>query len=377
MSTTALVCKTKPTYTPEFRALDQRLRGYAKHRAALEAAEAFDLVRAEQLKLHIYYGCATFWEYLERALGYRPHAARERMRVARALVELPATSARLARGEVTYSAVRELTRVATANTEDEWLAKTAEMTTHEIEREVAGHVRGDLPGDPKHADLRRRKVRLEMTTEVYALWRQTRVALERELGHELGELELVEIMCRRVLDPGSGAAGPAHQIAYKQCNDCKRATQNGGGLELDIEDCVIERAHCDARLIGSVDAPAPERATTTVTPRIREQVFVRASFCCQVPGCRSRRNLEIHHIHAQAHGGGHELSNLVVLCGGHHAALHTGLIEISGESPFPKVRWTYFTPLPVADEAARARVVAERDRAEAWAVPKRKRRNPE
>src|SRR5678816_3647222 len=88
--------------------IDRRLREYARHRASLDAAEAFDLLRAEQLKLHFLHGFATMYEYLERVLGYGPHAARERMRVARGLVKLPQTTAALARGELTYSAVREL-----------------------------------------------------------------------------------------------------------------------------------------------------------------------------------------------------------------------------------------------------------------------------
>src|SRR5882672_6601250 len=98
----------------EGREVDRRLREYARHRASLDAAEAFDLLRAEQIKLHFLHGFATMYEYLERVLGYGPHAARERMRVARTLARLPQTTAALARGALTYSAVRELTRVATA-----------------------------------------------------------------------------------------------------------------------------------------------------------------------------------------------------------------------------------------------------------------------
>ena len=87
-------------WDPEWRALHRRLCAYAKHRRALDAAEAFDPVRAEQLKLYAFHACATHDEYMERILGYGPHAVRERMRVARALVGLPETTAALARGEL-------------------------------------------------------------------------------------------------------------------------------------------------------------------------------------------------------------------------------------------------------------------------------------
>ena len=73
----------------EWQEVDRRLREYARHRSALDAAEAFDLVRAEQLKIYVSFGFVSLYEYMERVLGYKPHTARERMRVARALAALP------------------------------------------------------------------------------------------------------------------------------------------------------------------------------------------------------------------------------------------------------------------------------------------------
>jgi hypothetical protein len=52
-------------------------------------------------------------EYLERELGYSPQVGIERMRVAHALAELPQIEACLGAGQLAFSAVRELTRVAT------------------------------------------------------------------------------------------------------------------------------------------------------------------------------------------------------------------------------------------------------------------------
>jgi len=150
------------------------------------------------------------------------------------------------------------------------------------------HQPGDRPDDPTVPDLRPRTVRVEMTPEAYALWRQARSVVAAECGSELDDGEFVEALCRAVIAPGTGAAGPAHQIAYKQCPDCRRATQNGAGREIDVAPEVIERAECDARIIGSLDAPTPERATTTVTPRMREQVFARDQHRCTVPGCARR-----------------------------------------------------------------------------------------
>jgi hypothetical protein len=342
--------------------VDRRLREYARHRASLDAAEAFDLLRAEQLKLHFLKGFATMYEYLERVLGYGPHAARERMRVARGLVKLPQTTAALARGALTYSAVRELTRVATGETEASWLAAAEGKAVNQIERLVAGHQPGDQPDDPTHPDLRLRVVRIELPPEVYALWRQARSVITAERGAEITDADFVDSLCRGVIAPGTGAAGPSHQIAYQQCPDCRRATQNGAGREIEIAPEVFERASCDAKDLGSLDATAPERATATVTPRLREQVFARDHHRCTVPGCRSARNLDIHHIVPRAQGGTHHLWNMTLLCSGHHAALHDGLLVMQGQAPYGiQVHWVYGTPLPLGlDPETRQVLLRER-----------------
>jgi hypothetical protein len=50
-------------------------------------------------------------------LGYAPRTAQQRMQVARALETLPVLTDALATGALSYSAVRELVRVATPGTE--------------------------------------------------------------------------------------------------------------------------------------------------------------------------------------------------------------------------------------------------------------------
>ncbi|HEY0483144.1 MAG TPA: HNH endonuclease signature motif containing protein [Kofleriaceae bacterium] len=350
---------TAGEWVAEWQEIDRRLREYARHRAALDAAEAFDLLRAEQLKVHLSYGFATLYEYMERVLGYMPHAARERMRVARSLGALPATTAALARGELTFSAVRELTRVATAETEAEWLTATQGKVANQIERMVAHHRTGDRPDDPVVPDVRPRVVRIELSPEVYALWRQARSVVADERGSEISDADFVETLCRGAIAPGTGEGGPAHQIAYQQCPDCRRTTQNGAGREIDVAPEVFERASCDAKRLGSLDAAVPERATTTVTPRLREQAFARDHHRCTVPGCRSARNLDIHHVIEQCRGGTHDLWNLTLLCSGHHAALHAGLLTLHGQAPYELAfRWVYRSPIPagLAPEARRAMI---------------------
>lgn len=326
--------------------LDRRLRAYAKERSRLDAAEAFDLARAHEMGIHRTRGCATFFEYMERVLGYGPHAARERLRVARALRSLPAITLAMSGGGLAYSHVRELTRIATSRTEQAWLAAIQDRNASEVQMMVAGHVYGDLPDDPTVPDLRPRKVALELTPEVIALWREARAALADERGiGEIADADLLETLCRRFLNPGTGAEGPGVNVGYKQCPDCKRGTVNGAGRELDVSPQMMERVACDARVLGDLDAPHPERVTSTVTPRMREQVFARDGNRCRVPGCRSTAHLEVHHIIEQSRGGPNALWNLTLLCDGHHRALHDGMISVTGRAPYElEFRWT-FRPL--------------------------------
>jgi hypothetical protein len=149
-------------------------------------------VRAEQLKIYVCFGCVSLYEYMERVLGYGPHTARERMRVARALTTRPETTAALARGAPTYSAVRELTRVATAETEAAWLAEAEGLVANEIDRLAANHRPRDRPCDPIDPDLRPRVVRLELPPEAYALWRQARMVVADERGTEISDADFVE-----------------------------------------------------------------------------------------------------------------------------------------------------------------------------------------
>jgi len=66
---------------------------------------------------------------------------------------------------------------------------------------------------------------------------------------------------------------------------------------------------------------------------VRRQVERRDHGRCAVPGCRSSRFVELHHVTPRAHGGGHDAANLVVLCTAHHVAYHDARLTISGRAP--------------------------------------------
>lgn len=69
--------------------------------------------------------------------------------MAEALEQLPEATLALKNGEACWSALREVTRVATASTEREWLEAARGRTVREVERLVSGHTRGSHPSDPR------------------------------------------------------------------------------------------------------------------------------------------------------------------------------------------------------------------------------------
>jgi hypothetical protein len=81
-------------------------------------------------------------------------AAREHVRVARALGALPGLARALARGELSYSKVRALTRVATPETEDRLLAFGRAGTAEHVERLVRGWRQMDLKAEAREAARR-------------------------------------------------------------------------------------------------------------------------------------------------------------------------------------------------------------------------------
>jgi hypothetical protein len=68
-------------------------------------------------------------------------AAREKVRVAHALGGLPRIAASMARGELSYSKVRALTRVACPATEEALLMIALHGTAYHVERLVQGYRR--------------------------------------------------------------------------------------------------------------------------------------------------------------------------------------------------------------------------------------------
>src|SRR5215212_5778097 len=81
-------------------------------------------------------GIVSCAHWLAWQCGMSPGAAREHVRVARALTELPLIAAAFAEGRLSYSKVRALTRIAEPDTEPALLEVAIELTASQTERLV-------------------------------------------------------------------------------------------------------------------------------------------------------------------------------------------------------------------------------------------------
>ena len=309
-------------------ALHQQLLSIAKRRAALDSDELCAIREATRVQLWRRFGMTSLREYLEHFMGHGPQVAAERIRVTEALERLPAIEDALATGALSYSAVRELTRIATPKTEQAWLEACEGKNLRQIEDLVAEREHGDAPTDDPKPDVRPQRVSMTLRPAARAALRSARQAIEAARGERIDDSELIEELCR-----GYGVAGdeaPRAQVAITKCETCSQAWQHAGGRKVAISEAEYETAACDARFIGSLDAPG--RAKSAVPPATKRAVKQRDGYRCTVPGCRSSQFLDVHHIVWQSRGGGHEMENLTTVCGGHHGAVHRSEIVITGKA---------------------------------------------
>ena len=97
-------------------------------------------------------GALSCAHWLSWACGIDTHTAREKVRVARALGELPLLSEALAKGELGYSKVRALTRIATSENEADLLNIGLHGTAQHVEKFVRLYRRAKRAEETEQAD---------------------------------------------------------------------------------------------------------------------------------------------------------------------------------------------------------------------------------
>ncbi|MBZ0119759.1 MAG: hypothetical protein K8H88_22410 [Sandaracinaceae bacterium] len=282
------------------------------------------LLAVYRLSAHRVLGYGSFREYAERILGWTGRQTEERLRVALALEDLPALREALSTGVLSFSAVRELTRVATHESEHEWMAAAEHRSVREIERLVSGRSAGDRPSDPPEPSAERKRIALNVSAQAFAVWEEARERLTRERGGRVDDDALVMELAMRALGGGRDAGKSAYQIAITSCEHCGRAEQRAGAESVVVEPVVLEAARCDAQVV------ADGRATQTIPPRVRRAVVLRHRRRCGVPGCSHAAFVDLHHVKPRSEGGTHDPDLLIPLCTAHHTHVHEGQLVIRG-----------------------------------------------
>jgi hypothetical protein len=308
--------------------------------------------------------------WLNFKVGLNLGAAREKVRVAHALAGVPKIAAAMARGHLSYSKVRALTRVASAATEETLLMIALYGTAHHVEtvvryfrqvEETAALSREAQQQATRAVDywydadgslvLKARLPALAGAVLVQALERalketpatELNVALaeERPLAHPARRADALALVAESYLQGEAMSPNTAdrHQVVLHVDAETLRESAPGrchleDGPALPV--ATLRRLTCDASLVRITESADGEpldvgRKTRTIPPAIRRALHARDPGCC-FPGCTAGRSLDAHHVEHWADGGATKLSNLVSLCRHHHRLVHEGGILVEARA---------------------------------------------
>jgi hypothetical protein len=333
----------------------EALSRLARERSAADAEEGRWLLAARRSAAHVHLGFGSFGEYIERLFGYTRRTVQEKLRVAEALEELPGVARALETGSLGWSAARELTRVAVADTEQEWLELARGKTLRQLEELVAGKHPGDDPSAAALPSAKRHVLRFEVAPETFALFREALTALRRRSNEAWDDDSALLEMARQVLGGPQDDGRASYQIALSVCPSCGSGQQQASGELVPVAAEVVAMAQCDGQHLGCVpshaanengivadahvdatvarpDARLISRAKQTTPPALRRAALMRDQHRCRVPGCRNATFVDLHHVELRSEGGGNALANLVTVCGAHHRAAHRGHLIIEGDA---------------------------------------------
>ncbi len=335
----------------------------AEHRLLVLVAD-FDRRRGWELGGH-----RTCAHWLAFRTGIDLGAARQRVRAARALTELPETSAAMSRGELSFSAVRALTRVATPENETDLLDLARGCTAAQLERVVRGFKLGSRQDETERERVRHESrefsvfpdeegmyvVRGRLTPEIGALVMRAVEAASDAIFRERGLAEAPEngsaepseraatqrradaigVVAERALAAGfgdslSGTRAERYQVVLHVDSDTLSQDDSGLGRS-ELEDGTrvsyetSRRLSCDASVVSirhgrSANDLDVGRRTRTIPPSLRRALEARDRGC-RFPGC-GLRFTDAHHVRHWADGGETALDNLVLLCSHHHRLVH-------------------------------------------------------
>ena len=274
------------------------------------------------------------------------------------------------RGELSYSKVRAITRIATPEQEEELVEMARFATAAQLERLVRGYrqvvsresaealhgerflshswdedgclcIRGRLsPEDGalflKALEAGRTAIREHSVEERKDVSQGG--SAEPEPQQPVNDADALMLIADSALahDPAVRPAGERYQVVVHV--DAEALSQGAEHADCAIDDGpavsseTARRIACDTSLVAMVNGPKGAlnvgRKTRAIPPSMRRALQARDQGC-QFPGCNNRQWVDAHHITHWARGGETKLDNLVQLCGHHHRLVHEGGFGIS------------------------------------------------
>jgi hypothetical protein len=297
-----------------------------------------------------------FGRWLAWRCGISTREAREYLRVADALEELPLTSEAFRRGELSFSKLRALTRVATAASEQSLLALAVALTATQLERALQAfrRIRAAQAADSHKLEyvdyhwaedgalvLRARLASEDGSRLLQALEQARQQVKAQHKAHPTTsafesrrplDVEALVLVAENALggsDDGEGSQ-PARLVVH--IDAAALTTDASGQCQLEhgpaISPETARRLGCDGEHVTRIEAEgiplSVGRRRRTVPPAMRRLVEARDHSACRWPGCDQQRYLAAHHRTHWAHGGETRLDNLVLLCWHHHRLVHEG-----------------------------------------------------
>lgn len=345
--------------------LEAQVTELAGHLAAAECRWLVLVAELDRREAWVSWGCRSLAHWLSWQCGLTLGPARQRVRVARALVGLPLVTAEFGAGRLSYSQVRAITRIATPENEallvDLARAGTASQLetvvrayrgvrdTRELERANDRHARRSCEwhwDDDGSLVLRAR-----LSPEDGALVVKALEAAAAALADEdappgdvpAGTPEVPDRPTARRADAlvavaeSSLAGGPTARTGGERTmvvvhvdtdalagdGDGRCQVEDGPALAPDT----ARRVACDASVVTLTEAGGEPlsvgRRTRSIPPAIRRALDSRDGGC-RFPGCGATCHVEGHHVRHWSQGGDTSLANLVSLCWAHHRAVHEG-----------------------------------------------------
>ena len=314
--------------------------------------------------------------WLNFKCGLNLGAAREKVRVAHALAGVPKIAAAMARGELSYSKIRALTRVATEATEDTFLMIAQHGTAYHVETIVSQFRRAQQAEELSREALQQtgRSVRYWYDTDGSLVLKARLPALAGALlvkalesamdvmspieecpSFQTRRADALAVIAESYLQTPSPAASTTAASTADRFQvivhvDVETLRENTAG-RCHVEHGPIlpaetaRRLTCDSSLVPIIETDQGEpldvgRKTRIIPPAIRRALNNRDPGCC-FPGCTHRRYLDAHHIEHWVNGGETKLSNLVLLCRTHHRLVHEGGATVVACSAGG---WQFFRP---------------------------------